>query len=154
MNTISLKEVTNSNFKAICDLSDTLTDAQKKCVASNQRSLAQAYLDYENAWPRAIYLDDTPIGFLMLHLNPHDLPPEDQPGIYLWRFMIAFDYQNKGYGKQVLDLLVQKCRDEHKKSLYLSCEVDEDMPYQFYIKYGFIDTKVMDDGEEVLKMIL
>ncbi len=111
-------------------------------------------MNQDTAWPRAVYLDDTPIGFIMLHTNPTDLPKEDQPALYLWRLMIARDYQNKGYGKQVLDLLIQKCRDEKKKTLYLSCEMIDPMPYQFYIKYGFIDTKQVDDGEEVLKIYI
>jgi len=153
-NIISFKAVTNENFRSIIKLSDTLTEAQKKCVAANLTSLAQAYLNQDTAWPRAIYLDDTPIGFIMLHINPTEVPSEDQPALYLWRLMIAKDYQNKGYGKQVLDILIQKCRDEKKKTLYLSCEMLDEMPYQFYIKYGFIDTHVVDDGEEVLKIYI
>ena len=149
-----LKEVTNENFRSIIKLSDTLTEAQKKCVAANVTSLAQAYLNQDTAWPRAVYLDDTPIGFIMLHINPTEASAEDQPAMYLWRLMIAKDYQNKGYGKQVLDMLIQKCRDEKKKTLYLSCEMIDPMPYQFYIKYGFIDTHVVDDGEEVLKIYI
>jgi len=153
-NIISFKEVTNENFRSIIKLSDTLTDEQKRCVATNVTSLAQAYLNQDKAWPRAIYLDDTPIGFLMLHVNPTDVPSEDQPALYLWRFMIARDYQNKGYGRQVLDMLIQKCKDEHKKTLYLTCGMEYEMPYKFYIKYGFIDTHVVDDGEEVLKIYI
>ena len=149
-----LKEVTNENFRSIIKLSDTLTEAQKKFVAANVTSLAQAYLNQDTAWPRAVYLDDTPIGFIMLHINPTEVSAEDQPALYLWRLMIAKDYQNKGYGKQVLDMLIQKCRDEKKKTLYLSCEMIDPMPYQFYIKYGFIDTHVVDDGEEVLKIYI
>ena len=153
-NKLTLKEVTNENFRSIIRLSDTLTDEQKRCVATNVTSLAQAYLNQDVAWPRAIYLDDTPIGFLMLSFNPTDIPDEDQPSMHLWRFMIARDYQNKGYGKQVLDMLIQKCKVEKRKTLYLSCGMEYEMPYQFYIKYGFIDTHIVDDGEEVLKIYI
>lgn len=151
---LHLREITNENFRSVIKLSDTLTDEQKRCVATNVTSLAQAYLNQDKAWPRVIYLDDTPIGFLMLSLDSSEFPDEDQPALYLWRFMIARDYQNKGYGKQVLDLLIQKCRDEKKKTLYLSCGMEYDMPYKFYTKYGFIDTHVVDDGEEVLKIYI
>jgi len=152
MEPLTLREVTNENFKPVILLSDTLTDAQKKCVASNVKSLAQAYLNLEDAWPRAVYLGEEPIGFIMLHLHPDDdIPETDRPALYLWRFMIAGPHQGKGYGKAVLDMLVEKCRAEGKKTLYLSCDTDGPMPYRFYLKYGFIDTGKRDDDEQVLK---
>lgn len=82
-----------------------------------------------------------------------DIPKEDQPSYYLWRFMMAYPFQNKGYGKKVLDLIIDKARNEHQSYLYTSCEMEGDMPYQFYIKYGFIDTGI-NDGEQVLKFKL
>ncbi len=151
MNELTFREVTDDNFKVVINLSNTLTDTQKKCVAANVKSLAQAYLHQKTAWPRAVYLEEMPIGFIMLDIDPQDFPEEDQPILYLWRFMIALDYQGKGYGKRVLDMLVQKCREEGRKALYLSCHTEEPMPYQFYIKYGFIDIGRRDDGEEILK---
>jgi diamine N-acetyltransferase len=66
--------------------------------------------------------------------------------------MIAFDYQGKGYGKEVLDLIVNKCKEDQKDFLYTSCVMENDMPYQFYLKYGFIDTGVLEEDEEVLKL--
>jgi diamine N-acetyltransferase len=154
MNELTLREVTNHNFKAVITLSDTLSEAQKKCVASNVKSLAQAYLEHQNAWPRAIYLGEVLIGFVMLYLNDTEVPEGDQPAHYLWRFMIGGAYQGKGYGKRVLDLLVQKCREEKIKTLYLSCDTEGPMPYQFYIKYGFVDTGERDDDEQILKIDL
>lgn len=151
MNELTLREVTDHNFNAVIQLSDTLTAEQKKCVASNMKSLAQAYLFPKNAWPRAIYLDEVPIGFIMLYLDTDEGPEEDLPAHYLWRFMIARDYQNKGYGKKVLDMIVQKCRDDLKRTLFLSCDTEGPMPYQFYIQYGFIDTLRRDDDEEILQ---
>ena len=108
MNLITLREINNSNFAKIIYLSDTLNEVQKKCVAPNAISLAQAYLNQDKAWPRAIYLDETPIGFIMLNLNPNDLPEEDQPALDVWRLMIADSYQSKGYGKKVLDIVFIK----------------------------------------------
>jgi len=151
MNGISLQLITNDNFRSIVKLSDTLSDEQKKCVAPNVVSLAQAYLNHEVAWPRAIYLDDIPIGFMMIDISPDDIPI-DENAYYLWRFMIGKEYQGMGYGKKALDLLIDKCVEDQKDVLYTSCDMENDMPYQFYIKYGFIDTGVLDEDEEVLKL--
>jgi len=150
---ILLKEIDKDNIFKVLKLSETLDDYQKTCVAPNAVSLAQAYIS-PNAWPRAIYDDEELVGFVMLSLYDHDIQKEDQPAYYLWRFMIAKPYQSKGYGKQVLDLIVKKAKEENQKYLYTSCEMGEAMPYQFYIRYGFMDTHVMDDGEEVLKLKL
>ena len=153
MNTLTLHLITNDNFDAIVDMSDTLTNEQKRCVAPNLYSIAEAYVNQANAWPRAIYLGDKPIGFIMLDLKPEHTP-KDEKAYYLWRFMIDHAYQNKGYGKQALDLIVKKCKYDSKDFLYTSCDIIDDMPYQFYLKYGFIDTGILDDDEEVLKLSL
>jgi diamine N-acetyltransferase len=153
MRTISLREVTDDNFDDVVKLSDTLTDYQKKCVAPNMVSLAQAYVNHDRAWPRAIYLDDEPIGFVMLALWDDDIPKDDQPAYYLWRFMIGKDHQKNGYGKQVLDLIKAKAIKDKMRYLYTSCGMEGDQPYQFYLSYGFEDTGI-NDGEQVLKMHL
>lgn len=150
---IELREVTPQNIFEVIKLSDTLDEYQKRCVAPNAVSLAQAYVSPQ-AWPRAIYHNDELVGFVMLALHDDDIHEEDQPAYYLWRFMMAKQHQQKGYGKKVLDLIVQKAKEDGQKYLYLSCEMEGDMPYRFYTSYGFIDTGIMDDGEEVLKLKL
>jgi diamine N-acetyltransferase len=148
---ITFHNVMEENFRVIMDLSKTLDEYQSRCVAPNVVSLAQAYLYRDVAWPKAIYLDETPIGFLMLDLDPDDVI-ERGVAYYLWRLMISYEYQGKGYGKIVLDKLVEKCKQDGKVALYTSCEMEQSMPYAFYINYGFIDTGIMDEGEEVLKL--
>ncbi len=154
MKKIKLKKVTDKNFTEVVNLSEALTDYQKRCVAPNMVSLAQAYVNKKRAWPRAIYLGNKPIGFIMLALWDEDIPKEDLPAYYLWRFMIAQDYQQKGYGTQVLDLIIEKCKKDQIKTLYTSCEIEQDQPLKFYLKYGFVDTGVFDEGEEVLKIYI
>ncbi|MDD4069842.1 MAG: GNAT family N-acetyltransferase [Candidatus Izemoplasmatales bacterium] len=150
---ISLKRITNKNFNEVVKLSDTLSDYQKKCVAPNVVSLAQAYVNKKKAWPRAIYLGKMLIGFIMLALWDEDIPKEDWPAYYVWRFMIAKNYQKQGFGTKVLDIIKEKCIKDNIKSLYISCEMDGNQPYDFYIKYGFVDTGI-NDGEQILKMYL
>jgi len=151
MSKISLKKITTKNLNQVFELSNTLSEYQQKCVAPNVYSIAQAYVNKKRAWPRAIYLGNKPIGFIMLALWDDDIPKEDNPAYYLWRFMIARDYQKKGYGSQTLDIIKEKCVKDGIKTLYTSCEMTGEQPYQFYINYGFTDTGV-NDGEQILKM--
>ena len=151
MENINLREINENNFNQVIKLYDGLTDYQKKCVAPNVYSLAEAYANKDRAWVRAIYLIDKPIGFIMMALWDDDIPKEDLPAYYLWRFMISREYQNKGFGKKVLDIIIKKCQTDRIKTLYVSCEMEEKQPFEFYIKYGFIDTRI-NDGEQILKM--
>lgn len=152
-NVVQLIEVNQKNIFKVLSLSKTLDDYQQTCVASNAVSLAQAYVSPQ-AWPRAIDVDGEIVGFVMLSLDDSDVDSCDQPAYYLWRFMIAKSHQGKGYGKKVLDLIVEKAKADGRKYLYTSCEMSGKMPFAFYTSYGFIDTHVVDEGEEVLKLKL
>ena len=147
-----MKSITQENVFEVISLWDSLDDEQKQSVAPNSISLAQAYANRDCAWPRAIYLDEKVMGFIMLRLYDKDIPDVDQPSYFLWRFMIGKPYQGKGYGKEVLDLIKNKCVMDKIKNLYVTCTMHTPMPYQFYINYGFIDLKETDGEEEVLKM--
>ena len=116
---IELKEITYNNLKAVIKLSDTLSEQDKKHVVPNVESLAEAYLNYDIAWPRAIIVDDVVVGFVMLGLDNPIAEEKDWPVYFLWRFMMGTKNQVKGYGKQTLDLLVQKCKKK-QESIFMS----------------------------------
>ena len=154
---IKLVDITKENLRQICLLSNSLSESQKNCVATNAFSIAQAHYYPERAWFKGIYLvqEDQPIGFVMLDQLGDDLEEEDKPGIYLWRFMMKREFQKQGYGRECLDLVEELFRREGKKSFYTSCVLEEEeSPYPFYMKYGFTDTGKMDDNEHVLKKLL
>ena len=58
--TVSLREVTADTVRMICRLD--VSEEQKHFVAPNAVSIAQAYFE-PKAWFRAIYADETPVGF-------------------------------------------------------------------------------------------
>ena len=151
---IELREVTLDTLEAVSRLSDTLSPGQKQCVAPNIVSVAEGMLGA--AWFRAVYLDDEPIGFVMLALHEQEIPAADLPAAFLWRFMIARAQQRHGYGGAVLDLVVERLRAHRYRTLYTSCEVGiDESPLDFYLRYGFEDTGETDDGgEEILRLPL
>jgi len=156
MNAIQLKKITIDNLKAVCQLSDTLTPQQQKCVSSNAYSIAQAHYCKDRAWFRAIYLEEEPIGFVMVDvkLDEDKLTEDEKPSVMLWRFMIGRDFQGKGYGKKVLDMLVEKFRQKANRYFFTSCRMGEGSPYHFYLNYGFIDTGLMQTDEKILSFKL
>jgi diamine N-acetyltransferase len=93
-NQIHFERIRADSVLDICGLSESLPGEQRDAVADNALSIAQAHFS-ENAWIRAIYLGDTPIGFIMLHIGSGWEDGIDCSGVFLWRFMIARDYQGK-----------------------------------------------------------
>ncbi len=137
---ISLREVTAETVRAIVKLD--VSEQQKHLVAPNAVSIAQAYFE-PKAWFRAIYADLTPVGFLMLYDDP------EEADYFIWRYMIDARYQNLGFGKRAMDLLVDHVRIRPgAHQLLLSCVPGEDGPEPFYSHYGFTRTGKMV-GEEV-----
>ncbi len=150
---LQLIEITTKNWYQVCRITDTLSEDHKKCVAQNAYSIAQAYF-HPNAWIRAIALGEEPIGFVMMDMTMECFPSGEKPAVFLWRFMIGGPWQKKGYARQAMDLLCEKYRNEGYKYLYTSCCMEPYGPYGFYTKYGFEDTGVIEEDEEVLKLTL
>lgn len=141
---ITLREVTKDTVRAICRLA--VRPDQTNFVAPNAVSIAQAYFDREIAWFRAIYADDTPVGFLMLEDEP------DKQHYHLWRFMIDARYQSLGFGKRALEVLMEHVRTRPGASaLTLSCVPGEGSPGPFYERMGFSYTGEKDEDELVMR---
>ena len=60
---IKLQEITSDNVKQVMDLK--VKSEQEKFIASNARSIAEGSTR-KDAWYRAIYQNDTLIGFCMI----------------------------------------------------------------------------------------
>jgi len=67
---VTLHEVTARNLKAVLSLD--VAESQGKFVASNAKSIAEAHFHPE-AWFRAIYVGDQPVGFLCCTTRACDL---------------------------------------------------------------------------------
>lgn len=143
---VSLREVTAETVRVICRLETT--EEQKRFVAPNAVSIAQAYFSDE-AWFRAIYADETPVGFLMLA----DAPA--RPEYFLWRFMIDARYQRMGFGRRAMRLLIGHVRTRPGATELLTSAVPgEGGPRPFYEGLGFEATGDLDGIEEVLRLKL
>jgi len=150
---IHFKRITAQTVNPICRLSETLTTAQRKMVADNALSIAQAHFA-DNPWMRAIYADDRPIGFVLLHAGSDYDDGIDCPGVFLWRFMIAGPYQGKGYGRLALKRLLAQLQAQGIPELYTSCGRGEASPEGFYKRLGFEPTGEMYGDEIELKLKL
>jgi len=145
---VTLREITEETVVEICKLSDTLPAAQRKMVASNALSIAQAHFS-NKAWFRAIYAGDTPVGFIMLYDNP------DEAEYFLWRLMVAGSEQGKGYGRKAVEQLIEYLRTRPRADRLLTSYVPvEGGPEKFYRKLGFVPTGDVKEGEIVAALQL
>ena len=145
---VNFQEITGETVNAIIKLSDTLSAPHRRMVATNAISIAQAHFN-KYAWFRAIYADETPVGFIMLYDNP------EKPRYFLWRLMIAAPFQGLGFGEKAIRLLIEYVRSRPGASeLLVSCGEGEGSPEGFYAKLGFKRTGEVDDGEVVMSLPL
>lgn len=141
---VTLREVTQETLFDILRLN--VAPAQEGFVAPNSISIAEAHFS-KHAWFRAIYADETPVGFMMLHDEP------EKPKYYLWRFMIDARYQKLGFGRQAMQRIIEHVKTRPNASeLLLSYVPEEGGPRDFYASFGFEHTGNEDDGE--LEMVL
>ena len=150
--TVSLREVTAESLRTVLALE--VAPEQRKLVASNAYSIAEAHFN-EGAWFRAIYAEETPVGFVMLY-DPH-LSGRD-PGfgsetsdMVLWRFMIDRRYQGMGFGERALDLIRAHVRTRPAFARLVASYVPApNGPEAFYLRYGFQKTgRLLAEGTEV-----
>ena len=142
--TVSLREVTKENLWDIFRLE--VAPEQSNYVAPNEMSIAQAYFDREIAWFRAIYADETPVGFLMLSDDA------SKQKYFIWRLMVDAKYQKLGFAKKGMELLFDYGRTHPgAKEILVSYRPGDDGPQGFYEKLGFTPTGDIEEGEVVMR---
>jgi diamine N-acetyltransferase len=142
---VTLREITAETVRSICALA--VRPDQQKFVAPVAISISQAHFAPE-AWFRAIYAGDEPVGFVMLSLKP------EVPEYFLWRYMVDARHQGKGYGAEALRQVIAMVREMGATEFLTSCVPGEGSPRDFYLGLGFEDTGRVEDDEIVLRLPL
>jgi diamine N-acetyltransferase len=150
---ITLREITTENVNAILRLS--VKEHQKQLVASNAVSIAQAHFHPE-AWFRAIYADDTPVGFVMLYDAHLGENPPQHDYYEVWRFMIDARYQGRGFGRRAMELVIAHVKTRPNATvLFLGHRRDPGNAGGFYQKLGFEYTGSAEEGGDVeMRLVL
>ena len=141
---ISLREVSQENYEAVCDLE--VTTEQEPYVACNMWSLVEAaYNDGHTC--RAIYLAQQPVGFFMWVKETAQL-------ISIWRFMVDKQYQQQGIGRQAMALALAEIeQDTDIKQIEICYNPGNPVAKNFYASFGFVEQGLDDDNEDMLALI-
>jgi diamine N-acetyltransferase len=143
-----LEPVTPANYEAALALA--VRDDQRDLVAPVVKSLAEAYVYGDHAWPRLIYDGPDPVGFVMAFV---DLPwrdmddPDRRSGF--WRLLIAADRQGRGYGRFAVEAVCAELRARGVSRAYVTWVPRDGGPEPFYLGLGFVPTGEVSDGETV-----
>ncbi|RZU51017.1 diamine N-acetyltransferase [Krasilnikovia cinnamomea] len=144
-----LESITPTNYEAALALS--VRSDQEDLVEPVVKSLAEAYVFADYAWPRLIYDDDQLVGFLMGFLDipwdPDRDPSDRRSGV--WRLNIAAAAQGRGYGRFAVDAVCREIRRRGGDRAYVTWEPRLGGPEKFYLKLGFRPTGEQSGGQTV-----
>ncbi|WP_404340153.1 GNAT family N-acetyltransferase [Pseudoalteromonas mariniglutinosa] len=141
---ITLEQVNNSNYEAVCDLE--VTDEQQHYVASNMWSLVESH--YNQGYTcRAIYRDGELVGFFMWVL-------ESPVKVSIWRFMVDKCYQQTGIGRAALALALREIKAAKQlKEIEICYHPHNPVVKDFYSSFGFQEVGLDEEGEDMLAII-
>ena len=146
---LKLRKIDESNFIECFNLS--LGEGQDRFVSHPIRSLAQAYIYYNQCTPFGIYSNDTIVGYVMVIYD------YDEETYNIWHMMIDEKYQGKGYGSIAIKLCIDYIKSKpfgSSNDVILTCNIDNSIAIHIYEKIGFKDTGERDDNELVMKLVV
>ena len=149
MQHIELRRIDQSNFIQAFHLK--LGESQAQFVSHPIRSLAQAYVYYDQCVPFGVFRADTMVGYVMV-IYDYDLAV-----YHIWHMMIDAAYQHQGYGT----LALRKCLDYitsqpfgSSNKVVLTCHRNNTIALRMYEKFGFRETGNEDEDEVELALLL
>ena len=144
---LRLEEITPRNLDAALGIH--VRPDQEHAVAPVVKSLAEAYVHSDVAWPRLIVDGDRPVGFLMACL---DIDWYEDGSVFrsgLWRLNIAAGEQGRGYGRFAVESVAAEPRRRGSKELYVTWHPGPDGPEGFYLGLGFRPNGETSGGQTV-----
>ena len=146
---VRLVQVTEDNWMEIASLA--VKENQRGYVAPSVGILARGYV-YRDCHARvyAFGQEDVIVGMALVREFT-----DEPPGYDLQQFMIDGRYQNRGYGTQALQLILEELRKEHRYDHVELCVKKTDTEaIRLYEKAGFTDSGYVDeDLPDSLNMI-
>ncbi|WP_435823921.1 GNAT family N-acetyltransferase [Kitasatospora aureofaciens] len=151
---LSLAVLTPDNIDAALAL--RVRPDQEGLVAPVAKSLAEAYVHGETAWPRLILDGRRPVGFVMAFFDVRFDPehPDDRPRSGLWRLLVDAERQRGGYGRFAVEQVCAEIRRRGGSRATVTYHPGPDGPAGFYARLGFRPTGELSGGQEVAELEL
>lgn len=142
---IVLIPITVQNWETAASLE--LEPEQRGFVRSNAWSIAESLYHLELK-PFGIYRGGTMVGFLMYGTAWQD------GSVWLFRLMIDRNYQGQGLGKEALERVIRRMRDEGYTDVNIGWDPENEIAERLYLKAGFESTGMAPWGEKTARLRL
>ncbi|ATP39022.1 spermidine acetyltransferase [Solibacillus sp. R5-41] len=140
---ITIHDVTQENVQEILNL--RVGEAQQNFIETTRQCLDEAK-ECANFKPVGLYSDSCLIGFAMYG---HFSEGGEKGRVWLDRFLIDAKYQGFGYGKTMLNAMIQKLVDEFScNDIYLSVYEENKAAIRLYEKFDFRFNGESDENNE------
>ncbi|MZD05772.1 GNAT family N-acetyltransferase [Streptomyces sp. SID5785] len=149
-----LEKITPANLDAALGI--RVRPDQEHRVAPVVKSLAEAYVHPDVAWPRLIVDGDRPVGFLMAFfgIDWKGDGSRDDVRSGLWRLNIADGEQGRGYGRFAVEAVAAEIRHRGGTRFTTTWHPGPTGPAAFYLRLGFRPTGETSGTDEVGEMEL
>lgn len=127
---------------------------QEHLVGPVAKSLAEAYVHPDVAWPRLIVDGGRAVGFLMAFFDADWFGDGSVRRSGLWRLNIAANEQGRGYGRFAVRAVAEEIRRRGGTEFYVTHHPGPAGPEDFYRGLGFRPNGEVHEGEtvEVLRL--
>ena len=142
---VTLREITAETLLPILALR-VKEDQREYYPRSNGYSIAEAHFA-PTAWFRGIYAGETPVGFVMLSLEPR------KAEYSLWRLMIDHRFQRQGYGRRAMRRVLEYVRTLPDATEFYTSHLRRNRAAAaFYTDLGFRYTGDETDGDLLMRL--
>lgn len=149
MDRITLQKVDESNFIACFNLE--LNDGQEQFVSHPIRSLAQAYVYYQQCTPFAVFSGGEVVGYVMVIYD------YDEETYNIWHLMVDRRHQRKGFGRATMELVLEYIRTKPfgaSNRVLMTVNPQNSAACALYQALGFTETGRSDEDEVELGLTL
>ncbi|KAG0048472.1 hypothetical protein BGZ83_006588 [Gryganskiella cystojenkinii] len=138
---ITIREIDLDNWEKVSDL--IVNKDQVDLLCSNLKSLCEHQFCIPQSVVRAVYAEDTPVGYIRLQSSSSLLPEHDMGNYKLLSFMIDQRCQGLGFGTKAFEALkldavvAQGCKSIRVSTSTFSTVREDDSPAHFFATLGF-----------------
>ena len=150
---VTLRDVDDRTWRPCADL--TVTPEQAEFVAPVTRYLALCAYSRGPWAPLAVLDGDEVVGFVMWGVDRDDDNDEDRDDDSLWIGGLVIDqrHQRRGYGRAVVEALVERARAGGHSSVALSYQ-PHNPARALYAALGFVETGETEGDEVVARRMM
>lgn len=148
---IHIEEIDAQNVFDVCELTtnpDGIGTTMEEYLCCNATSIAESKY-YPEMCPRAIYRNETLIGFVMYACT--DSEPKTAT---ICRYMLDYKFQHQGFGRKALEGILEYLKKQDVSKVILMIDEENIIAKRLYLSLGFTFNGKIEKDEYYYDLIL